>query len=143
MARKSRAALEPAVIDADGGYLAPRALTRQEFGRRLFKLINDRGWNQSDLAREAGIGRDSISTYVNGHTFPTPKNLRAMSEALGVEPHDLLPNEIMSAFDDEHPAIELKQAAGHPGKAWLRVNRMMSFGTAARIVALIEEDDHK
>jgi transcriptional regulator with XRE-family HTH domain len=135
--------MEPAVIDADGGFLTPRALTRQEFGRRLFKLLNERGMNQSDLARQADMGRDSISTYVNGHTFPTPKNLRAMAEALGVEPHELLPNEIMSAFDDEHPAIELKQAAGHPGKAWLRVNRMMSFGTAARIVTLIEEDDSK
>ena len=143
MARKTRSAMEPAIVEPSEGLLTPRALTRQEFGRRLFKLLNDRGLTQSELARQAGIGRDSISTYVNAITFPTPKNLRAMAEVLGVEPQELMPNEIMSAFDNEHPALELKQAAGHPDKAWLRVNRMMSFSTAARIVDLIEEDSKK
>jgi transcriptional regulator with XRE-family HTH domain len=121
--------------------LTPRALTRQEFGRRLATLLLDKGWNQSDLARAAELGRDSISTYVNGKTFPTPKALKALSEALGVSKDDLLPNQMMQAMDDEHPAVELKQAAGHPNKAWLRINRAMSFATAAKIIELINKED--
>jgi len=141
MPRKNRSNLAPSMEQRDAGQLTPRALTKQEFGRRLFALIMERGWNQSDLAREADLGRDSISTYVNGKTFPTPKALRSLANALGVDPEELLPNEMLNAFEDEHPAVELRQAVGHPDKAWLRVNRAMSFGTAARIISLIDEED--
>ena len=137
MPRKSRHTVEP----ASGVDLTPRALTKQEFGRRLHSLMLAKGWNQSELSREAGLGRDSVSTYVNGHTFPTPKALKALSGALGVTAEELLPNGMMSAMEDEHPAIELRQATGHPGKAWLRINRAMSFPAAAKIIEIINEDD--
>ena len=140
MVRKVRAVMPP--VDTTP-QLTPRALTRQEFGRRVATLLLDKGWNQSDLARAADLGRDSISTYVNGKTFPTPKALKAIAEALGVTKEELLPNYTMSALDDEHPAVELKQASGHPGKAWLRINRAMSFTTAAKIIELINKEDQE
>ena len=34
----------------------------------------------------------------------------------------------------------MKQAAGHPGKAWVRLNRMMSFTAAAQIAAILEKE---
>jgi hypothetical protein len=46
-------------------------------------------------------------------------------------------------MNDEHPALELRAASGHPGKAWVKVNRMMRFETAAEIVQLINEEDKK
>lgn len=140
MSRKSRSAMAPSAIETTP-MLTPRALTRQEFGRRLQQLMLAKNWNQSDLARAADLGRDSISTYVNGKTFPTPVALKKLADALGMEPSELLPNAMMNAMDDEHPAVELRQAAGHPGKAWLRVNRAVSFGAAARIVEIINKDD--
>lgn len=139
MSRKSRFNLDPSV-EAESR-LTPHALTKQEFGRRLQKLLLEKDWNQSDLSRASGLGRDSISTYINGKTWPTPRALNALSQALGVPKDDLLPNGMLSAMDDEHPAVELKAAAGHPGKAWLRVNRAMSFSTAAKIVELINQED--
>jgi transcriptional regulator with XRE-family HTH domain len=142
MSRKSRSTMAPQAIETTP-ILTPRALTRQEFGRRLQQLMLAKSWNQSDLARAADLGRDSISTYVNGKTFPTPVALKKMADALGMEPQELLPNTMMNAMDDEHPAVELRQAAGHPGKAWLRVNRAVSFGTAAKIVELINQDDER
>lgn len=143
MVRKARSPMLPVPIEPTTTHLTPKALTRQEFGRRLARAMADKEWNQSDLARAAGIGRDSVSTYINGKVFPTPIALRKIAGALGVDKEVLLPNELMSAFDDEMPAVELKQAAGHPEKAWLRVNRMMSFATAARIITLIDEEDTK
>jgi transcriptional regulator with XRE-family HTH domain len=140
MVRKSRQTLPPSdQLDVD---LTPRALTKQEFGRRLFALMMSRSMSQSDLSRAASIGRDSVSTYVNGKTFPTPQALKKLADALGVQPEELLPNGMMSAMEDEHPAVELRQAAGHADKAWLRVNRAMSFATAAKIIALIDEEDN-
>ena len=140
MVRKTRQALPPS--DAAGVDLTPKALTKQEFGRRLYALLMARNISQADLARLANMGRDSISTYVNGKTFPTPRALKKLADALGVEPEELLPNGLMSAMEDEFPAVELRQAAGHADKAWLRVNRAMSFASAAKIIALIDEEDN-
>lgn len=141
MVRKSRQAMPPG--DLAGIDLTPKALTKQEFGRRLYAVMMSRGMSQADLARSAEMGRDSISTYVNGKTFPTPRAVKKIADALGVEPEELLPNGLMSAMEDEFPAVELRQAAGHADKAWLRVNRAMSFATAAKIIAMIDEEDSK
>jgi transcriptional regulator with XRE-family HTH domain len=121
--------------------LVPRELSKQEFGRRLQALMLAKDWNQSELARASGLGRDSISTYVRGQTFPTPKALRKLADALGVTTEELLPNSLMNALEGEFPAIELKQAAGHPDKAWLRINRAVPFAVAAQIIALINAAD--
>lgn len=148
MARKSHHALAP--IDAPAEELTPRALTKQEFGRRLQSLLHERGWNQSDLVRAVNtafpdldkpFGRDAVSTYINGRSFPTPKSLNMLCVALDVQREELLPNALGLAMNDEHPALELRVADGHPGKAWVRVNRMMSFDTATEIVKLIHAED--
>lgn len=139
MSRQPRHALPP--IEAEGNPLEPKALSKAEFGRRLMHFVAQKGWNQAELARQADIGRDSISNYVNGHQLPGPKALNKLCEALGVTREQLLPNSLMFAVDAEEPAIELKQAPNHPDKAWLRINRAMSFATAAAIIALIKEED--
>jgi transcriptional regulator with XRE-family HTH domain len=144
MSRKSHHALAPA---EDLSELAPTQLTKQEFGRRLSAILVERHMSQSDLVRliedrtNERVGRDSISTYINGRSFPTPKTLGIICSALGVARDELLPNASIQAMNDEHPAIEMRQAAGHPGKAWLRINRLMSFGVAAQIVGIISEED--
>ena len=130
----------PASADTTSN-LMPRELTKQEFGRRLHGLMLAKDWNQSDLGKAAGLGRDSVSTYIRGLTFPTTRALRRLADALGVTPEDLLPNTLKQAMEDEHPAIELRQAVGQPEKAWLRINRAVPFSVAARIVALINEAD--
>ena len=140
MVRRARHHLDGAESTAS---LTPRALTRQEFGRRLSAMILAKNWSQADAARASKLGRDSISTYINGKTFPTPKNLKMLADALGIEPHELLPNGMMEAIDNDHPEIELRSAAGHGDKAWLRINRAMSFSTAARIIELINQEDDR
>lgn len=148
VARKSHFALAPSV-DEPVEQLTPKALTKQEFGRRLQHLLNERNWSQSDLVRAVKtitgeeMGRDAVSTYINGRSFPTPKSLNLLTQALGVTREELMPNATMQAMNDEHPALELRAASGHPGKAWVRVNRMMSFETATEIVKLINDEDRK
>lgn len=147
MARRSHFAHAP--TDEGANPLTPQALTKQEFGRRLQTLLDERGWNQSDLHRKTidvdpegkGIGRDAVSTYVNGRSFPTPKSLNLLCKSFGLAREELFPNAIMQATNDEHPALELRMAAGQPGKAWVRVNRLLKFETATAIVQLINEED--
>lgn len=124
----------------DSHPLTPKHLTKQEFGRRLERIMLEKGMTQADLARASDLGRDSISIYIRGRSFPTPTSLQKLARALNVEYQALLPNAIESAADAEHPALELRQVAGHPTKAWLRVNQAVSFETAAKIVELIQAD---
>lgn len=128
------------VDDLPESSFAPKHLTKQQFGRRLYQLMLSRGWNQSELARQAELPRDSISTYVRGVAFPTPKSLKALATALGVQMTDILPNAIESAVDEDHPSFEMKVSPSAPSTAWLRVNRLVSLSTATKIAELIEAD---
>lgn len=138
MARNSRFHVGPDNITSDNT-LTPKHLSKQEFGRRLYGLINDRGWSQSDCARHAGLPRDSISSYVNGKSFPTPRSLKLLADVFGLQPHDLLPNAAENAIDRDFPAFELKISATAPNMAWVRINRAMPTQLAMKIAALIGE----
>lgn len=141
MARKTRAHIVSDVQpELPGAEMAPRHLTKQEFGRRLHHMLLERGWRQSELARRAGIQRDSVSVYVRGRSFPTPLNLQKMAKALGLRPEDILPNQLESAIAEDEPDFELKVSPGDAKQAWVRLNRLMSLETAVQIATLVQAD---
>jgi transcriptional regulator with XRE-family HTH domain len=121
--------------------LRPKHLTKQDFGRRLYKLMISKGWSQSELARQAGIKRDSVSTYIRGVSFPERGNLEALADALSVNPDDLLPNVIESAIDEDVPSLELKISTADARIAWLRVNRLVSTVTCMKVLDLLNCDE--
>lgn len=121
--------------------LAPKNLTKAEFGRRLYKLMVAKGWHQSELARRADLPRDSVSVYVRGKSLPTQQSLAALAKALGVDPLELLPNHVESAIDHAMPSIEFKVSPNTPEVAWLRVNRLVSTAVALKIMELLNNDD--
>lgn len=121
--------------------MVPRHLSKAEFGNRLYKLMLSRGWSQSELARQAGLPRDSISTYIRGVSTPTPANLDRLARALGVKADDLLPNVLETAIEEDMPAFSMQASVNAPGKAWLRVNRAVSFSTASKIAELLAAED--
>lgn len=100
-------------------------------------MMMDKGWNQSDLARACGLGRDSISTYIRGQTFPEPKNLRKLADALGTTTHELLPNSALSAIESETPALEIRQAHGHADRVFIRINQLVTLEQAAKIFEIL------
>lgn len=134
MATDPRHHLPP--TDADDG--APRHLTRQEFARRLAKTILDRGWSQSDLARASGLGRDAISTYIRGRSLPGPTNLSKIANALSVGTDELLPNTTENAVDNDQMGFEMRAAAGHPDKVWVRLNRMLTLRQALAVAHILD-----
>lgn len=121
--------------------LAPRHLTKQEFGKRLYNLMIRKGWHQSELARQSGLPRDSISVYIRGKSLPTPTSLPALALALGISTEELLPNHIEGAIDEDHPSMEFKVSPNAPDKAWLRVNRLVTVRMALKIMDMLETDD--
>ena len=126
--------------DSAGSGLAPKHLTKQEFGKRLYRLMMDRGWRQSDLARAADLPRDSVSVYIRGKSLPTPQSLAKLAEALNVPAEELFPNHVESAIDNDIPAFEMKVSPNAPHIAWLRVNRYVSLDVANQIAKILADD---
>lgn len=75
---------------------------RKDFSGKLNHAMLEKGWNQSELARRAGIGRDNVSGYVRGHNLPNSKHLSKLATALNVPPSYLLG----AATGDRFPAME-------------------------------------
>lgn len=124
---------------------APVDAALAEFGRRLQKRMSEKGYNQSDLAREASkhmpnkkFGRDNISNYVRGVVFPGPIRLHALAKALGVKPDDLVPEHGLPSTDDRAPPYDIR--ATSDGNVWLRVNQAVSHEVAMKVLALLGQD---
>ncbi len=139
MSKSTRAHLPPG--KASRSPLIPKHLAKDEFARRLYKLMIDKGWRQSDLARHAGLARNAISVYLRGASLPGPENVKALAKALGMDPALLLPNYTESAIDRDNPELEFRVSPADSKKAWLRINRLVSTSTAIKIMGLIETED--
>lgn len=123
----------------DDGPMMPKDLRKQEFARRLYQLMLKQNWRQSDLARAARLGRDSVSGYIRGRNLPDPKSAKALADAFGISIEELWQGNVERAIDSEMPSLEIKMAAGQTGRAWVRLNCMLPFSVAAKIAALIDE----
>ena len=115
-----------------------RILTRAEFGRRLYSLMLKRGWNQSKMAREVGLGRDSISQYVRGRSIPSPTNLDKLAKALNIEPEVLFPNYDAQTNAVEEPTLEMKSIDNDAENMWLRINMKVSAEKALQVLKILK-----
>ena len=121
--------------------LSQKVLTKQEFGKRLFALMMKKGMNQSDLARAAKLGRDSISTYVRGRSAPSPQNLDKLCAALSVAPDELYPNYAANAAAIEEPVLQLKQVNDGTDKMWLHINMKVDAQKAIEVMQILKSKD--
>lgn len=118
-------------------------LIRDEFSRRLYSAIIERGWTQSEIVRRSAgvLTRDNVSTYVTGKVLPTPSKLTALAKALEVEASELLPqaHEVLKQAPTPLNAFSFSEVA--PGKVRLQVNKIVKLGTAMKIGQMINDDD--
>lgn len=129
---------------------APSDAAKREFGRKLYRLMIDKGWNQSDLARAAAkhtsdgkFGRDNVSGYIRGLRLPGATHLSALTRALGVTAEDLVgpPRPFGAAgtppADIHNPEFDMKSLSD--GMVWLRINQAVSWDVARKIMDLLKE----
>jgi transcriptional regulator with XRE-family HTH domain len=123
---------------------------RQDFGRRLQQILDQKGMNYSDLARavwgktttksgyEVAKNRDRISVYVSGKAFPDPRNLKKIADTLGVEIADIAPEHVGDAMiDQQNPTYSITKVQGESDKVFLRVNKLVPEQVAAKIMFLL------
>ena len=77
------------------------------FAENLRRLRLEQFLSQAELARRAGLHALTVTRLEAGATAPTTRSLRALAEALGVEPRDLArPGEV----------AELRRVLGEAGR---------------------------
>lgn len=110
------------------------------FGGRIARLMAEKQWNQSDLADKAGLGRDSISTYIRGLVLPSPSSLRKIAAALEVEPSELISSGVAGSLAQRMtgaPILTIEAAADHPGMARIHILQTVTLKLATEIMSLL------
>jgi transcriptional regulator with XRE-family HTH domain len=92
-------------------------LGKDKLSMRLNKLMVERGWNQSELGRRAGLNRDNIHNYCKASNYPSPVHIDKIARAFGMTVSELLEIEdrpslksgqiSMSRLDDGSYSVEV------------------------------------
>lgn len=126
------------------GKYEPADIIRRNFATRLESEIAKRGWNQSDLAREASkhlpngnLSRDNVSNYIRQRALPSPAFLLAIAKALGTTSEDLLPERVAPPVRDAGvlPSVDVRDMGAN--MAFLRVNRQIPWKYALEILEIV------
>jgi len=140
-------------MPSSGGKTRIEKLEVDQFARRLYELMTERGLSQSDLAKKAfgtkvdprgytvARNRDRISIYLKGVSLPDPKNLALLANALDMSPEDLAPEITAATIDRESPEVAMTAIAGHGDKVHLEVNKLVPLSLASKIITMIAEHD--
>ena len=119
--------------------MSNRHLVKEDFAKRLYARITDRGWTQSEFARNCDLARDAVSTYVRGRSIPSPQALQKMADVLGVRPEELLPNYFEAAHNKQEPMFELRDVPNEEGYMWIKLNMRLPKKVAMQIFMLAQE----
>jgi len=136
--------------------IVPRAVlsaidetVRKDFSRLLYRFMMAKNWNQSKLAMETfgdtedgrgykvAKGRDLVSKYLRGVTFPDNKTLVKLAKALGIEASELLPASLKALImrDDN---VSMMQPLGN-GLTRIAFNQITTNEAATKIYAILSE----
>lgn len=115
--------------------MAERNLSNSELARRVWgEITNSRGYKEAK-------GRDRIGKYIKGETYPEPRTLKEIADALGVGVPELAPDGPAKATPWEAAETSLLVLEGHPGKALLRIDKILPFAKATRILQILAEPE--
>ncbi len=109
---------------------------KSEFARKLRDAMLNRGWNQSELARRAGLGRDNISGYIRARNLPNDTHLKKIADALAMKPDELIEG-VMGVELTEQDVLEIK--ATHNGNVRLRISQEVSLEMAMEIMKILQK----
>jgi transcriptional regulator with XRE-family HTH domain len=114
-----------------------------EFTKKMRQLMAHKGMTQSDLGRASELGRDLISHYMRGVRYPSPRNLRKLAVALGIQPGELDPAIGVPEENEQQDIAEIKQLAGDPARVRIQVRQVVTMKQALAVMAILHgtEDD--
>lgn len=125
---------------------------RRALSRTLDRWRREKGWSQSDLARAVfgttpnpkngnpiAAGRDNVSKWLSGASFPEPENLTKLSEITGIPETKLVAP--VAAPAPGQPSVQLVQVRSHPGVAHLILDLTVSRARGLEMMGLLAGAD--
>jgi transcriptional regulator with XRE-family HTH domain len=127
-----------------------------EFAKRLRQLMEQRELTQSDLAAKiwdryentegkfVARGRDRISVWIRGKSFPDNANLEKLAKALNVKVSELAPASLVRAA--HHGVADWSITRPHDaedGAVFIQLALFVSAETAYKIQGLLLEDERR
>jgi transcriptional regulator with XRE-family HTH domain len=119
---------------------AVRRKKLKQLGSTIRSHRSAKGWSQSDLAREcwgeyenprtgkkSAKNRDRISSIERGVSWPLPHTLAQIASKLGTTSVELA----------GEPAEDDQEIVSEGDKVRLKINRLVSFDLASRVMALL------
>ena len=79
------------------------------FSEALRRLRLERFFSQAELARRSGVHALTVTRLESGRTAPSTRTVRALAEALGVQPRELASPEEVAEADRRERSRELKR----------------------------------
>lgn len=121
--------------------------TRERFGRHLHRLMKNRGMAQGELADKAFgrdadnkvIGRDRISKYLMGKTFPENESLALLAKGLEIEIIELVTPDIIQAIETINTTPMILEVYPN-GMCQVSISGLIKHKTALKLIAVLSED---
>lgn len=125
----------------------PANIDPREFARRLHRLMVDKGFTQSALAKAAfgerkdhrGVTipakRDQISAYVKGKRVPNAENLMALARALDVKMSELVPDSVKAPVDRDSQPWQITRQPD--GRIFISMQYAFDAKSAAELIAVL------
>ena len=85
------------------------------FAENLRRLRLEHFLSQGELARRAGLHAVTLTRLEAGTTAPTTRTVRALAEALGVEPRELATPDEVAELRRVLKSTAQEKASTHPG----------------------------
>jgi transcriptional regulator with XRE-family HTH domain len=104
--------------------------TGETWGGYLRRMTSRDGWSVARLARQSGIHRGTIFKWIKGVSGVNVASVRAIADALGEDPNEVLRAAAGSVVDDDHP---------DPEEEYVRTHPKLSDDMKVRIIRLIRE----
>jgi transcriptional regulator with XRE-family HTH domain len=123
--------------------------TREEWGRHLHRMMKNRGMSQGELADKAFgrdaddkiVGRDRISKYLVGKSFPENATIALLCKAFDCLPEDLLPLSVMNAIETLNTKAFILEVFPTTGMCRVEFSGMYPHKIIVKLMAVLEEAD--
>ncbi len=64
--------------------------TAHNISKKLSEAIRQSGIKQTELAQKIGVSQQQISSYINGHTLPSPDMFSRLCTVLDLDANEIL-----------------------------------------------------
>ena len=115
---------------------------RRFFKERLASRMKELNLFPAEVARQAKISKDAVSSYMSMRSLPGPNTIKKLAQVLKCEVKDLLPSQQVMVEDVFVEVREHSRANYKLLVCRVPLPQMMAMDLASKVLAFIEKEAH-